>query len=324
MATEVWTRTAGLTVGYLLDRIFGDPARLHPVAGMGMAAGSLEKLVYRDSRWAGAVFTAVCVGGTVGVGYLGRRGGVPAVAVATWIALGGTSLTAVGERLGDALAADEVESARALIPSLCGRDPASLDRAGMARATVESVAENTSDAAVAPLFWGAVAGVPGLLAYRMANTLDAMVGYRNDRYLRFGWASARFDDVVNYLPARLTALLVLAVGPDRRAGAGAVRRDAAAHPSPNAGVVEASFAGVLGVSLGGITVYRHGTDSRPVLGEGAPPTVADVRRATRLSRRVQLGALATVTVGQLLIRTVVARRARTDDSPRTCTTVVRR
>lgn len=309
MASDVWTRAAGLTAGYLLDRVFGDPARLHPVAGMGIAAGSLEKLVYRDSRWAGVAFTTICVGGAAGTGYLCRRGGVVSVAVATWIALGGTSLAAVGECLGDELAAGEVDSARALIPSLCGRDPASLDSAGMARATVESVAENTSDAAVAPLFWGAVAGVPGLLGYRMANTLDAMVGYRSDRYLRFGWASARFDDVANYLPARLTALLVLAIGPDRHSGAVAVRRDAAAHPSPNAGVVEASFAGVLGVSLGGITVYRHGTDSRPVLGRGAPPTVRDVRRATNLSRQVQLGALAAVAVGQLLVRSALARRA---------------
>nr|WP_110470759.1 cobalamin biosynthesis protein [Williamsia limnetica] len=324
MASVAWTRAAGMAAGYLLDRGFGDPVRLHPVAGMGMAAGYLENRMYRDSRWSGVVFTTICVGGAIGTGYLCRRGGVVSTAVATWIALGGTSLAAVGERLGDALAADEVESARALIPSLCGRDPASLDSAGMARATVESVAENTSDAAVAPLFWGAVAGVPGLLGYRMANTLDAMVGYRSDRYLRFGWASARFDDVANYLPARLTTLLVLAVGPDRRAGVAAVRRDAAAHPSPNAGVVEASFAGVLGVSLGGITVYRHGTDSRPVLGRGGPPSVQDVHRAAMLSRQVQLGALAAVTVGQLLVRTVLARRARTDDTTRGRTLMVRR
>ncbi len=309
MASDVWTRAAGLSAGYLLDRVFGDPVRLHPVAGMGNVADSLERLLYRDSRWAGAAFTTICVGGAIGTGYLCRRGGAVSVAVATWIALGGTSLAAVGERLGEALAADDVESARALIPSLCGRDPASLDSAGMARATIESVAENTSDAAVAPLFWGAVAGVPGLLGYRMANTLDAMVGYRSDRYLRFGWASARLDDVANYLPARLTAVLVLAIGPDRRSGTTAVRRDAAAHPSPNAGVVEASFAGVLGVSLGGITVYRHGTDSRPVLGRGAAPTVRDVQRATTLSRQVQLGALAAVAIGQLLVRTAVSRRS---------------
>lgn len=230
------------------------------------------------------------------------------MAAATWVALGGTSLAAVGDRLGNALDAGDTDGARALIPSLCGRDPDSLDEAGMARAAVESVAENTSDAAVAPLLWGAVAGVPGLLAYRMINTLDAMVGYRNDRYLRFGWASARLDDVANYAPARLTALLVLIIGPDRRSGLTAVRNDAAAHPSPNAGVVEASFAGVLGVSLGGVTVYRHRAEHRPVLGRGPAPSASDVRRTAVLSRRVQVGALVTVAVGQLLVRAVLARR----------------
>lgn len=308
MASEGWTRAAGLAIGYALDRVFGDPARLHPVAGMGLAASSLEKHIYRDSRWSGTAFTAACVGGAVAAGWVFRRGGTVSVAIATWVALGGTSLAAVGDRLGGALEADDIAGARALIPSLCGRDPNSLDEPGMARAALESVAENTSDAAVAPLLWGAVGGVPGLLAYRMVNTLDAMVGYRNDRYFRFGWASARLDDVANFVPARLTALLVLAIGPDRRAGLAAVRDDASAHPSPNAGVVEASFAGVLGVSLGGVTVYRHRTEHRPVLGRGTAPAAADVRRAAVLSRRVQVGALVTVAVGQLLVRTVLARR----------------
>lgn len=309
MASVGWTRAAGLAVGYALDRSFGDPARWHPVAGMGLSASALEKRLYRDSRWSGTAFTVICVGSAVGVGCALRRGGMVSVAAATWVALGGTSLAGVGERLGDALDADDPEGARALIPSLCGRDPDSLDESGMARAALESVAENTSDAAVAPLLWGAVAGVPGLLTYRMINTLDAMVGYRNDRYLRFGWASARLDDVANYVPARLTALLVLALGSDRRAGLSAVRDDAAAHPSPNAGVVEASFAGVLGVSLGGVTVYPHRVEHRPVLGRGSAPAAADVRRAAVLSRRVQVGALATVAVGQLLVRAVLARRS---------------
>lgn len=275
---------------------------------MGLAASRLEQRIYRDSRWSGTAFTLICVGSTAGVGWALRRGGVVPVAAATWVALGGTSLAAVGDRLGNALDAGDTDGARALIPSLCGRDPDSLDEAGMARAAVESVAENTSDAAVAPLLWGAVAGVPGLLAYRMINTLDAMVGYRNDRYLRFGWASARLDDVANYAPSRLTALLVLTIGPDRRSGLTAVRNDAAAHPSPNAGVVEASFAGVLGVSLGGVTVYRHRTEHRPVLGRGPAPSASDVRRTAVLSRRVQVGALVTVAVGQLLVRAVLARR----------------
>lgn len=305
-------RAAGLAIGYLLDRRFGDPARLHPVAGMGISAGKLEQLFYRDSRPAGTAFTAVCVGTAIGAGIVGRRSGVVGVAWATWVALGGTSLAAVGDRLADALEAGDTDGARALIPSLCGRDPNSLDASGMARAALESVAENTSDSAVAPLVWGAVAGVPGLLAYRMINTLDAMVGYRNDRYENFGWASARLDDVANLLPARLTAALVIAIGPNRHRAVTAIRRDASAHPSPNAGVVEASFAGALGVSLGGVTVYRHRTEERPVLGRGPVPTAADVHRASQLSRRVQVGALAAVTVGQLVAAVLVGRRSRTD------------
>lgn len=305
-------RAAGLAIGYLLDRRFGDPRRLHPVAGMGISAGRLEKVLYRDSRLAGTAYTAVCLSTVIGAGIVGRRGGVVGVALATWVVLGGSSLADVGDRLADGLEAGDTDAARALIPSLCGRDPNSLDESGMARAALESVAENTSDSAVAPLVWGAVAGVPGLLAYRMINTLDAMVGYRNKRYENFGWASARLDDAANLLPARLTAALVVAIGPNRTHAVTAIRRDASAHPSPNAGVVEASFAGALGVSLGGVTVYPHRTEQRPVLGRGPAPTAADVRRAARLSRRVQVGALATVAVGQLVAAALIGRRTRTD------------
>jgi adenosylcobinamide-phosphate synthase len=152
------------------------------------------------------------------------------------------------------------------------------------------MAENTSDAAVAPLLWGAVAGVPGLLGYRAINTLDAMVGYRSSRYRRFGWAAARADDVVNLVPSRITALLTAglapAVGGSPRAALAAWRRDAHAHPSPNAGPVEAATAGALRVGLGGPTVYAHGVENRPTLGSGPPPTAADLRRAARLSQLV--------------------------------------
>ena len=187
-------------------------------------------------------------------------------------------------------------AARARLPSLCGRDPEVLDAAGIARAGVESMAENTSDAVVAPLFWGAVAGVPGLLGYRAVNTLDAMVGYRSARYQRFGWAAARLDDLANLVPARVCAWLFVglapAVGGSPRAALAAWRRDAAGHPSPNAGPVEAAAAGALGVSLGGPTAYRHGLEQRPRLGTGPPPTPADLRRAAHLSRLVGAAAAA--------------------------------
>jgi adenosylcobinamide-phosphate synthase len=215
-------------------------------------------------------------------------------AAATWVTLGGTTLGKTGAAMADRVAHEDVDGARALLPSLCGRDPAVLDGPGLTRAACESVAENTADATVAPLMWVALAGVPGVLAYRAINTLDAMIGNRSARYLRFGWAAARLDDLVNIIPARVTGLLVALCAPlVGGSPTGAVRawsRDADRHPSPNAGVVEAAFAGALGVQLGGPTQYRHELEIRPTLGEGRPPGVEDLRRAGRLSRLVQLAA----------------------------------
>ncbi|MFH5232385.1 cobalamin biosynthesis protein [Antrihabitans spumae] len=286
----------GLALGYGADRRFGDPRRFHPVAGFGTAATALERRVYRDARAAGIVYTGALVGSAVAVGIVLRRGGIAAVAISTWAVLGGTSLVRVGNAMADALEADDLGRARELLPSLCGRDPEVLDSAGLARAALESIAENTSDATFAPLFWGAVAGAPGLLGYRAVNTLDAMVGYRNERYRQFGWASARLDDVANWIPARLTGVLTILSAPvvagSPSAAAKAWRADAGAHPSPNAGVVEAATAGALGVTLGGPTRYRHGLELRPMLGSGPAPTAADLRRAVRLSAIVQFGSIA--------------------------------
>jgi adenosylcobinamide-phosphate synthase len=215
-----------------------------------------------------------------------------ATAAATFLALGGTSLTRTGDQMAAHLATGDVDAARALLPSLCGRDPSVLDPDGIARAALESIAENTSDAQVAPILWGAVGGVPAMLVYRGANTLDAMIGHRSPRYHRFGWAAARLDDAANFLPARATAVMVLVCAPvvgGSPAGAWrAWRRDAARHPSPNAGVVEAAFAGALGVRLGGPTQYAHELEIRPTLGDGPPPQSADLSRAVRLSRAVQV------------------------------------
>ena len=199
-----------------------------------------------------------------------------------------------GLEMAELLDRDDVAAARRLLPSLCGRDPARLDGPALTRAALESVAENTSDAQVAPLLWAAVAGVPGVLAYRAINTLDSMIGYRSPRYIRFGWAAARLDDVANFVAARATAALVAScapvVGGSPSGAVRAWRRDAARHPSPNAGVVEAAFAGALGLRLGGPTHYHHELQIRPTLGDGRLPTVADLRRAVGLSRVVQAGA----------------------------------
>jgi adenosylcobinamide-phosphate synthase len=292
-------RAAGVAAGYLADLRFGDPRRGHPVAVFGGAAARLERLTYADDRLAGAVHTGVLLGVLTVAGLAGERAAArrgPAwtavlTAAATFVALGGTSLTRTGERMADLLARDDIDAARRLLPSLCGRDPAALDVDGLTRAALESVAENSSDAQVAPLMWAAIGGVPGVLLYRGANTLDAMIGHRSPRYRRFGWAAARFDDLMNIAAARVTGVVVALCAPV--VGGSAVdslrawRRDAGRHPSPNAGVAEASFAGALGVRLGGPTQYAHELEIRPTLGDGPAPQIVDLRRAVRLSRAVQ-------------------------------------
>jgi len=302
-----WPLAAGLAAGVALDALLGDPRRGHPVAAFGAAAGALESRTYADSRLRGAAHATACVLAAAAPAVLLQRrtrGRPPlelaAAALATWAVTGARSLHHEAERTLVPLTEDDLESARKLLPNLCGRDPEGLDGGEIVRAVIESVAENTSDAIVAPLLWGAVAGLPGLVAYRAVNTLDAMVGYRSPRYLRFGWASARLDDAANWIPARVTAALTIAVAPlaiprGSRSATAALRtvlRDGGRHPSPNAGRCEAAFAGALGVRLGGTNVYEGVTEARPGLGEGRAPEPHDARRAIRLSRAVTVAATA--------------------------------
>jgi adenosylcobinamide-phosphate synthase len=202
----------------------------------------------------------------------------------------------------------DVDAARGRLNHRCGREPSGLDEPELSRATVESVAENTSDAVVAPLFWGAVAGLPGLLGYRAANTLDALVGHRSARYARFGTPAARLDDVLNLVPARVTALLTVAAAPvadgDRARAWRVWRRDRADHPSPNAGQCESVMAGALGVRLGGRNVYFGHAEVRPFLGDGPRPVAVHIRRAARLSGAVGLLAVA-LAAGTALVRGAV-------------------
>ncbi|MBI0296611.1 cobalamin biosynthesis protein [Streptomyces sp. PRKS01-29] len=308
----------GAALGFLGDLAAGDPRRGHPVAAFGRAAAAAERRLWRDHRGYGALHTALCAGGAAAGAALltravralggGRGAEVALTAAATWAVLGGTSLGREARAVGGALAAGDLEAARERLPHLCGRDPQALDGPRIARAVVESVAENTSDAVVGALVWGAVGGVPGLVGFRAVNTLDAMVGHKSPRHRRFGWAAARLDDVAGWPGARLTAALATLAGPDPRGAWRAWRRDGRRHPSPNAGPVEASFAGALGVRLGGTLTYGGRVEHRPVLNSGGRPVEsADIERAIRLSRRVGVLALGVSMAARPVLRALTGR-----------------
>jgi adenosylcobinamide-phosphate synthase len=284
-------RSSGAGWGLIIDALIGDPPTpFHPVAWFGRLAGAVESRTYGDRRTAGAVHAASLVGGAAVVGRL-LRSTAPAVAVSS----SGRTLAVKAREVAMQVHAGNLAAARETLPWLVGRDPGALDPAGICRAAVESVAENSVDAVVAPWWWAIVAGSPGVAAHRAANTLDAMVGHHNDRFESFGWASARLDDVMAYVPARLTALAVMAVRPTRAHEVLAtIGRDGSLHPSPNAGVAESAWAAVLDVSLGGPLIYDGEMQDRPWLGSGRRDvTPYDVIAATRLLRDVELALVAT-------------------------------
>ena len=306
-----------MLAGYALDSLIGDQRRYHPVAGFGTAVNAWERLVYAPDLRRGAMFAGVAVAAPTVLAALAARGvaGRPLsrfvlTALTTWTVLGGRSLRRAGRQMASALERGDLMAARERLGHICRRDPRDCLPPELARATIESVSENTSDAVVAPLFWGAVAGVPGMVAYRAINTLDAMVGHRSARYRRFGTAAARLDDVANLLPSRLTALLTTgaatAVG-GRAARTWRVWREYGdRHPSPNSGQCEAAFAGALDVRLGGKDIDLGERTVRPALGDGREPEATDVRRAARLNAVVGAGALG-LAIG---LRVVLARRNR--------------
>lgn len=292
------SRALGLALGYAADRAFGDPHRWHPVAGFGTCALWLEQRLYRDRRASGVAHVLLLVAAATGLAWAVERSTLNPLArtaltaVATWAVLGGRSLEREACAVHDLLDAGDLDGGRVQVRHLVGRDTAALDPDEIARAVVESVAENTSDAVVASLLWGAASGVPGLVAHRAVNTLDAMIGHRNARYGRFGWAAARLDDVMGLPAARMSGVLAVALGTDPVGAVRAWRRDARHHPSPNAGVVEAAFAGALGLQLGGVNIYYgNRREDRALMGHGRAPVPADIARAVRLARRAGTGAM---------------------------------
>jgi adenosylcobinamide-phosphate synthase len=297
-----------------MDLIFADPAKGHPVAIFGKLANALERKIYRNSVVAGLLFNLVLVGSAIFLGWMisilfrDSYLGIIPIAIVTWTVLGGTSLIKAANAMKRLLLENNLVAARLQLRSLCGRDATSLNVEELCRATVESVAENTPDSVVGPLFWGAIFGIPGLLAYRAINTLDAMVGHRSLRYSKFGMISARLDDLANLIPARFSALLTVlfawvANGSGRRALAIWVA-DGSKHASPNAGQIEAAFAGALGLSLGGLNVYEGVAEDFPKIGNGRNAEISDIQRATRLSFVLQVCSAISMSIASAMLHNI--------------------
>ncbi len=273
----------------VVDRLVGDPLfPPHPVVVMGRYITWWDRQFNHPdrpgpNRWSGIALVAtgaVLFGGIplVGLFWLARTAPVLAWAAAVWListTIAWKSLVDAGRLVEDALAHRGLAAARDAVGRIVGRDTGQLDEAGVVRATVETLAENLVDAVVAPVLYACLAGAPGALVYRWVNTLDAMVGHMTPRHRTFGWASARSDDVLNFIPARLAAALMLLVLPlarlDRSAGARTLVRDGRRHPSPNSGLPEAVMAGALHVQLGGTNTYGGVPSPRPLLGDPGDP-----------------------------------------------------
>ncbi|MFV0524782.1 MAG: cobalamin biosynthesis protein [Acidimicrobiales bacterium] len=284
-------RAGAVAAGLVASRVLPEfPNRIHPVAWFGTAMGRVESALWADRRGPGALYTAagVGLGAATGLAVRAVLGPSAATVVAVGLAAAGAQLRRTAGGIGRSAADGDLAAARARLPALVGRDPSRLDASGVAAAVIESVAENTVDGVAGPVVWALVAGAPGALAYRAVNTMDAMVGHRSPRYARFGWASARLDDGANLVPARLVGMLTALAVPGRAgAVAAAVRADASAHPSPNAGVAEAAMAGSLGRRLGGPLRNDDRVEQRPTLGSGPRPEPADVGRAVTVADGIE-------------------------------------
>ena len=303
--TDLGSAPLVLALALAIDRLVGDPHWLwrrvpHPIVGMGRAIAWLDGRLnkpggsFEEGRKRGilALGLAICGAAAIGlllqlvIGRLPFGWAVEAIVVAIFLAQ--KSLVDHVAAVERALVADGVEAGRRAVSEIVGRDVRALDEAGVARAAIESAAENFSDAVVAPAFWYLLLGLPGLLIYKVVNTADSMIGNRSPRHIAFGWAAARFDDLLNLAPARLSALIIAATagltGFDARSAVEIARRDAPKHKSPNAGWPEAALAGALGLALGGPRRYGAEEVDGAWLNLGARSAAApeDIAAATRL------------------------------------------
>ncbi len=289
-----------MLVALCIDAVLGWPDRLfraigHPVTWIGRMIDALDRWINLEGadesarRVAGIVTVAVVVGAAAEIAWVVTwvlPAGSPGIllgGVLAWPLVAMRSLRDHIRAVADPLAAGDLVAARRAVSMIVGRDPDQLDKEGIARATIESLAENTSDGIVAPVLWGVLFGLPGIAAYKAINTLDSMIGHRTQRHRAFGWAAARIDDLANIIPARFTGLLFALVCTRPRAALATMWRDARRHRSPNAGWPEAALAGALEIRLSGPRTYHDRVADEPWLNEGAPdPQPADIERALRL------------------------------------------
>ena len=304
--------TALLCLGaVLLDRWRGEPRRWHPLVGFGWLARRVEALGYGPPEWNAEARRACGVGAVIVllvpfVVAAWLLGAIPLLGLVValgllYLAIGARSLAEHAEAVAQALQAGDLPLARERVGRIVSRDTTDLDEEQISRATVESVLENGCDAIFGALFWFVLAGAAGAVSYRLANTLDAMWGYRTPRYQDFGWAAARLDDLLNWLPARLTALSYAAVGTKPALAWRCWREQAPNWKSPNAGPVMAAGAGALGLALGGPACYHGEWQPRPALGEGLAPRAEDIGRALALVRRALWLWLGVIALGGLVL-----------------------
>ncbi|MHB8383097.1 MAG: adenosylcobinamide-phosphate synthase CbiB [Candidatus Binataceae bacterium] len=303
-----------------LDLALGDPRWLpHPVRAIGALAKHGERLLRtgdpRRDLLRGVILTAAVIGISVIAAWAVVAladwinpvvGALAAMAIA-WTTLALRGLDGAAGDVEDALEAGDDDAARRVLPALVGRNPSALDRAGMAQACIESVAENASDGVIAPLLYLFAGGPAAAIAYKAINTLDSMIGYRDERYLYFGRAAARLDDVANWIPARLSAICIAIAAQltasRAREAAVAVLADARSHASPNAGYPEAAMAGALGVRLGGAAIYGDEPEPRAVLGaSGREATGADIGAARNILRIAVLIAFIVFTATRIILQ----------------------
>jgi adenosylcobinamide-phosphate synthase len=273
----------------MVEAAVGYPAKLpHPVMAVGALIDGVERRwnhgAARRAKGIGLLLVVIVTAGGIGwaVEHVASgRVGFALVVVAGSVGLAQRSLNDHVAAVADPLAVGDLPDARRMVARIVGRDTEALDETGVAAAAIESLAESFCDGVVMPAFWFALLGLPGLFAAKAINTADSLVGHRTARFAAFGWASARADDGIAFLPARLSGALICLAG---RGGWRIMARDARHHASPNAGWPEAAMAGVLGRRLGGPVSYDGEPAMRPVMGEGPPPTAADLDRALTVYR----------------------------------------